>query len=353
MDDSIAQLLSLDGKVALVTGAATGIGESIAGVLAAAGAHVVVTDIDADGAGEGGRGHRRARPPRRRGPPRRHRRGVGPVRHRGRPSSAVVGLDVLVNNAGSFHDSGSIVDQTYESWRRAIAINYEGVFLCSKPAAEHMVARGEGGAIVTISSVDGIVPCLGTGYDSAKAALFQFTRSLAVDLAPFGIRANCVAPGNVPVETIRRMKAGELPQLWDEPSVPTGLMGPMATSRSANIPLGPQGTARGDLPRRPVPVQRRRVVRHRPDAGRRRRLDPGLIRRRRRTHERFVGRREGHHRPHHRLHLGARHRSFDDLRQVFAPDAVGDLGGRHCEGIDAIIARIQEPLTSSTSRSTS
>ena len=103
------------------------------------------------------------------------------------------GLDILVNNAGSYHDAGSIVDQTYDSWRRAIAINYEGVFLCSKPAAEHMVARGAGGAIVTISSVDGIVPCLGTGYDSAKAALFQFTRSLAVDLAPFGIRANCVA----------------------------------------------------------------------------------------------------------------------------------------------------------------
>ena len=85
------------------------------------------------------------------------------------------------------------------------------------------------------------MPCLGTGYDSAKAALFQFTRSLAVDLAPFGIRANCIAPGNVPVETIRRMKAGELPTLWDEPSVPTGLMGPMATSRSANIPLGRKG----------------------------------------------------------------------------------------------------------------
>ena len=102
---------------------------------------------------------------------------------------------MLVNNAGSYHEAGSIVDQSYESWKRAIAVNYEGVFLCSKPAAEHMVARGGGGAIVNISSVDGIVPCLGTGYDSAKGALFQFTRSLAVDLAPFGIRVNCVAPG--------------------------------------------------------------------------------------------------------------------------------------------------------------
>ena len=150
-------------------------------------------------------------------------------------------LDVLVNNAGSYHEAGSIIDQSYESWRRAIAVNYEGVFLCCKPAAEHMVERGEGGAIVNISSVDGILPCLGTGYDSAKGAQFQFTRSLAVDLAPSGVRVNCVAPGSVPVETIRRMKAGELPALWDEPSVPTGLMGPLSRMRSSNIPLGRRG----------------------------------------------------------------------------------------------------------------
>jgi 3-oxoacyl-[acyl-carrier protein] reductase len=94
---------------------------------------------------------------------------------------------------------------------------------------------------VNISSVDGILPCLGTGYDSAKGALLQFTRSLAVDLAPFGVRVNCVAPGAVPVETIRRMKAGELPPLWDEPSVGTGLMGPLSRMRSSNIPLGRRG----------------------------------------------------------------------------------------------------------------
>ena len=240
MDASITRLLSLDGKVALVTGAATGIGEAIAGVLAAAGAHVLVGDIDVDGA----------------------ERVSSDLRERGQRADSVGldvtdeasaraaihaaitaggALDVLVNNAGSYHESGSIVDQTYASWKRAIAVNYEGVFLCSKPAAEHMVARGGGGAVVNISSVDGIVPCLGTGYDSAKGALFQFTRSMAVDLAPFGIRVNCVAPGNVPVETIRRMKAGELPPLWNEPSVATGLMGPLARLRSANIPLGRRG----------------------------------------------------------------------------------------------------------------
>jgi NAD(P)-dependent dehydrogenase (short-subunit alcohol dehydrogenase family) len=240
VDEAIGRLLSLDGKVALVTGAATGIGAAIAGVLAAAGAEVFVGDIDDDGA----------------------RRVANELRELNRRAAAVHvdvtdersaraaiteavdtagALDVLVNNAGSYHESGSIVDQSYDSWKRSIAVNYEGVFLCAKPAAEHMVARGGGGAIVNISSVDGIVPCLGSGYDSAKAALFQFTRSLAVDLAPFGVRVNCVAPGNVPVETIRRMKAGELPPLWDEPSVATGLMGPMSRMRSSNIPLGRRG----------------------------------------------------------------------------------------------------------------
>jgi NAD(P)-dependent dehydrogenase (short-subunit alcohol dehydrogenase family) len=209
-------------------------------VFAAAGAHVVIADIDDEGSekvaadiNEGG--HRADAV---------HLDVTDETSARTAIDQAIEiggGLDVLVNNAGSYHDAGSIVDQSYESWKRAIAINYEGVFLCSKPAAEHMVERGEGGSIVTISSVDAIIPCLGTGYDSAKAALFQFTRSLAVDLAPFGIRVNCVAPGNVPVETIRRMKAGELPRLWTEPSVPTGLMGPMATSRSSNIPMGRKG----------------------------------------------------------------------------------------------------------------
>ena len=240
MDESIERLLSLDGKVALVTGAATGIGAAIAGVLAAAGAHVMLADIDELGAARQSAdlrelGHRVDAI---------HLDVTDEASARNGVEAAIRAggtLDVLVNNAGSYHESGSIVDQSYESWKRAIRVNYESVFLCAKPAAEHMVQRGEGGAIVNISSVDGILPCLGTGYDSAKGAVFQFTRSLAVDLAPFGVRVNCVAPGNVPVETIRRMKSGELPPLWEEPSVGTGLMGPLSRMRSSNIPLGRRG----------------------------------------------------------------------------------------------------------------
>ena len=133
-----------------------------------------------------------------------------------------------------------------------------------------------GGAIVTISSVDGIVPCLGTGYDSAKAALFQFTRSLAVDLAPFGIRELCRAGERSgrddPADEVR-----ELPKLWDEPSVPTGLMGPMATSRSSNIPLGRKGRPEEISHAVLYLLQPCRALRHRPDAGGRRRLDARVM----------------------------------------------------------------------------
>jgi NAD(P)-dependent dehydrogenase (short-subunit alcohol dehydrogenase family) len=150
-------------------------------------------------------------------------------------------LDLLVNNAGTYLEAGSILDQTHESWRRSIDVNLAGVFNCSKPAATAMVEGGRGGSIVNIASVDGFLPCLGTGYDSAKAAVIHLTKSLAVDLAPHGIRVNGIAPGNVPVPTLHKIRSGELPPLWPADSSTTGLMGPMMRQRSANIPLGRPG----------------------------------------------------------------------------------------------------------------
>jgi 2-deoxy-D-gluconate 3-dehydrogenase len=233
MDPSITRLLSLAGKTAVVTGAATGIGEGIARILARAGAHVLVADIDTDG------GHRVA----------------------GDVGGEAIDLDVsdpdacdrvltdvgdridiLVNNAGSYHEAGSILDQSVESWRRSIELNLASLFHCSKPVAARMVAQGEGGAIVNIASVDGLLPCLGTGYDSAKAGAIHFSRSLAVDLAPHGIRVNAVSPGVVPVPTLDKMHAGEIDPLWPlEPSL-SGLMGPLMKQRSSNVPIGRKGT---------------------------------------------------------------------------------------------------------------
>jgi NAD(P)-dependent dehydrogenase (short-subunit alcohol dehydrogenase family) len=240
MDPQIGELLSLDGRTALVTGGASGIGESIARLLAGAGAHVVIGDIDTEGAAEV----------------------AGEIESAGH-SAAAIGmdvtsevsaragvemavdltgrLDVLVNNAGSYAEAGGILDQSYESWRSSVEINLDSVFLCSKPAAESMARAQNGGTIVSIASVDGLLPCLGTAYDSAKAGVMQFTSSLAVDLSPFGVRVNAVAPGNIDVETLRRMRAGDLPPLWSAPLENSGLMGPLMQQRSSNIPIGRRG----------------------------------------------------------------------------------------------------------------
>lgn len=229
----IGQLLALDGRHVLVTGGATGIGEAIAVVLADAGATVTIGDIDLEGA-------------------RRVAEGIDgqavnlDVTDPDSATAAVAAVgsvDLLVNNAGTYLEAGSILDQSHDSWQRSIDVNLAGVFNCAKAAATDMVAGGRRGSIVNIASVDGILPCLGTGYDSAKAAVIQFTRSLAVDLAPHGIRVNGVAPGNVPVPTLARIRAGELPPLWPADSSTTGLMGLMMRQRSANIPLGRPGRA--------------------------------------------------------------------------------------------------------------
>jgi NAD(P)-dependent dehydrogenase (short-subunit alcohol dehydrogenase family) len=232
MDPSLAQLFALDGRTALVTGGATGIGEGIARVLARAGAYVVIGDLDLDGA------HRVAA----------DIQGEAIVLDVTQSDSVteavrqVPEIDLLVNNAGTYRENGSILDQSAASWQHCIDVNLGGVFHCSQAVAKSMVAGGRGGSIINIASVDGVLPCLGTGYDSAKAAVMQFTRSLAVDVAPHGIRVNAVAPGNIPVPTLRRIHSGELPPLWPADSSPTGLMGPMMRQRSANIPLGRLGT---------------------------------------------------------------------------------------------------------------
>jgi NAD(P)-dependent dehydrogenase (short-subunit alcohol dehydrogenase family) len=231
MDERIAAMLDLDGRHALVTGGATGLGEAIARTLAAAGAQVTIGDIDLVGA-------------------ERVANAIGGAAVRMDVTNEDVvedlidgldGVDILVNNAGSYREAGSILDQPYDSWRRIIDVNLAGVFLCSQAVARKLVADRRQGSIITIASVDGLLPCLGTGYDTAKAGAIHFTRSLALDLAPYGIRVNAVNPGNVPVPTLMKMHAGEIPHFWPADSAVTGLMGPVMKARTANIPLGRKG----------------------------------------------------------------------------------------------------------------
>ena len=231
--ERIAAIWSLDGKHAVVTGVSTGsIGEGIARTLAAAGASVTVSDIRDNGLSDiaksiGGQAV------------------IADLTDGAQADRLVANsdrVDILVNNAGSYFDVGPILKQSPNSWRRAMDNNITTCYNASRSAARRMVDAGRGGSIINISSVDGLLPCMGTGYDTAKAAVIQFTRSLAVDLAPHNIRVNNIAPGAVMVETLRKMQTGELPPLWPSETEPTGLMNPITKIRSANIPLGRRGT---------------------------------------------------------------------------------------------------------------
>lgn len=107
------------------------------------------------------------------------------------------GLGVLVNNAGTGHSSRAL-DLDYDQWRSVIATDLDGPFLCAQHAARRMIAGGDGGRIVNVTSVHEHVPRLGAAaYCSAKAGLGMLTKVLALELAEHGILVNAVAPGEI------------------------------------------------------------------------------------------------------------------------------------------------------------
>ena len=194
MTDS-ARLFSLDGRVALVTGAGAGIGRASATALAGAGALVITSDRDGPAAAEAARGLEEAG-------------------HAAEPATLEVTdeaavervideaaarhgrLDILVNNAGHGARKPSL-ELTTAEWDAVIAVNQTATFVCSRAAARHMIAQG-GGAIVSIASIMGIVgrsffPNI--AYHASKAAVVNMTRALAAEWGPSGIRVNAVAPG--------------------------------------------------------------------------------------------------------------------------------------------------------------
>ncbi len=192
--------LQLRGKVALVTGAARGIGRGIALSLAAEGARVAVNYVKrADAAHEVVRVIRESD-----GDAEAFQADVGQYAEAERLVAGTLSrfgrIDILVNNAGVV-TRHPILDVPLEEWDRVIRTNLYGCFHCSRLAGRHMVARGGGGKIISISSIHGRVAKASMGpYCATKAAIDMFSKQLAVELAPHRINVNVVASGTIVTE---------------------------------------------------------------------------------------------------------------------------------------------------------
>jgi NAD(P)-dependent dehydrogenase (short-subunit alcohol dehydrogenase family) len=194
-------MTDLLGKAALVTGAAAGMGQATARLLAAEGAAVVLADLDLAGAEETAAEIRAA--------------GGQAVAVRcdvatsadcmaavGTAVSEFGGLDILVNSAGIIRRA-DVVETTEEEWDRVMAVNVGSVFLTGKHAVPVMAA-GSGGSVVNIGSGWGLKGGdQAVSYCASKGAVVNLTRAMAIDHGPQGIRVNCICPGDTDTEMLR------------------------------------------------------------------------------------------------------------------------------------------------------
>lgn len=192
--------MRLQNKVAIVTGAASGIGRGIATLLAHEGARVAIADIN-DAGGEqtvieaGGADVARYI----------HTDVSNGTQVRALVENTIQAfgrIDILVNNAATVIFK-KLVDTEEDEWDRVMATNLRSVYLCCRYAIPHMVRLG-GGAIVNISSVRALATTpLVSSYDATKGAILSLTRSLALEYAADGIRSNCILPGSVDTPVFR------------------------------------------------------------------------------------------------------------------------------------------------------
>ena len=185
----------LDGKVAVITGAASGMGAASALLFAREGAHVVLADLNAPGGEAAARSASEA--------------GAACVFQRtdvaseadiqalvARALSEFGRLDVMFNNAGLGGAYGPLTDIDTEDWDRTFAVISRGAFLGTKHAARLMIEMGNGGSIINDASVAGLTGGAGPiAYSAAKAAVLSLTANAAVELAGHRIRVNAICPG--------------------------------------------------------------------------------------------------------------------------------------------------------------
>ncbi len=195
----------LEGKVALITGGARGMGASEAQLFIDEGAKVVITDIlDSDGE----KTAQRLSPDGSRCVFLHHDVTIEDHWNDAvkRALDAFGQIDVLVNNAGIF-ERGSVLDTSLEMFEKTMDINVTGVFLGMKTVAPHMVAR-KSGSIINISSVAGLNGTPGfLAYGASKWAVRGMTKGVAKELAPFGVRVNSIHPGIIDTPMLQTFEA--------------------------------------------------------------------------------------------------------------------------------------------------
>lgn len=217
----------LDGKRLFITGGSRGLGREMALAIAEAGADAILVGRDADSLA----------------------RTEADIRARGRQAWTIQAdaadpeacqhvcrealalgpIDILINNIGGRRVNVPVEDESLETWQQMLDLNLTSTFLCTKLIGGAMLVRGQGGRVINIASISGMIANRGVGgrhYETAKAAVIHFTRVTAADWAPRGVTVNAILPGGFMTEPNQRW-AREQPSIIDEfaAQIPMGKFG--------------------------------------------------------------------------------------------------------------------------------
>ena len=224
---SVLDRFRLDNKRLFITGGSRGLGREMALAIAEAGADVVLVGRDADSLALTSADIRAIG---RQAWPLQADAAIPEQCERACRAALSLGpIDILINNIGGRRINVPVEEQSLEDWQQMMDLNLTSTFLCTKLIGGEMLARGEGGRVINIASVSGLIAnrgIAGRHYETAKAAVIQFTRATAADWAPRGVTVNTILPGGFMTEPNQRW-ARESPHVIDafKQQIPMGEFG--------------------------------------------------------------------------------------------------------------------------------